>query len=353
MNFIESVEAGQRGINAGFNIGLDKLNEDISGLTKGMNLVIAGESKSGKTSFAVDQFILSVVERNDVNINNLKYIFFSFEISRIETEAKLASYFIKKEYNKNFSTKYILGRDKKNGKPNLLSDSDFQLVQNVYKKHIIPIMGEYNSNNERVREGLIDFIEDKCTPEKVLDILYSTAIKNGSFTFEQYHNEATNKMEQRVSGYIPKDPNKLIVVILDHIRLVSRNGKSLKEAMDETHGYITDYARICKFACITLVHLNRSISDIERIKYLKDSLYPTQDEIKDSSNLAENVTDLITIFNPADDKYKLKTHFGVDLENNDNNYRSVHLVLARYNTCPIHYQCHFEGSIGAFTEWKK
>lgn len=120
--------------------------------------------------------------------------------------------------------------------------------------------------------------------------------------------------------------------------------------MDLMSTYFADIAREYMFTCIALVHLNRDIGDLDLIKFLKDAIFPNEDFIKQSSNIGEDCTELITVFNAADPKMKLKSHFGLSLENFHNNYRSIHLVLSRYSECPIHVQTEFDGLVGSFTQ---
>lgn len=56
---------------------------------------------------------------------------------------------------------------------------------------------------------------------------------------------------------------------------------------------------------------------------------------------------MVTMFNPADEKYNIEQHFGKAV-NKFNNYRSVHIVEARGKPCPRHLQYDFFGNISYF-----
>ena len=66
-------------------------------------------------------------------------------------------------------------------------------------------------------------------------------------------------------------------------------------------------------------------------------------------NLGEDSDYIITMFDPHADKYKLESHFGLDLSNYPN-YRSVHLVEARNAPCPQHLQLNMYGNVKFFEE---
>ena len=64
-------------------------------------------------------------------------------------------------------------------------------------------------------------------------------------------------------------------------------------------------------------------------------------------NLAEDCNYLLTLFNPRDEKYNMKKHFGRDISNIEN-YRSLHLVYSRDTECPQHMRMQMNGNINAF-----
>lgn len=81
-------------------------------------------------------------------------------------------------------------------------------------------------------------------------------------------------------------------------------------------------------------------------------LYPTGDAFKDTGNLSEEADYIITLFNPQDEKYNIKKHFGLELQNYPN-YRSIHLVESRDTDCPIHLRANMYGNINLFLPIKQ
>jgi hypothetical protein len=112
---------------------------------------------------------------------------------------------------------------------------------------------------------------------------------------------------------------------------------------------------ICNYTFVPLIHTNRSISNIESIKFAKDELYPTSDDIKDTSNMSEDCDYLFTIFNPNEDKFKLQKHFGVDIRDSKGNplylnMRTIHLVESRHCIYPQHFRTIMRGNLKSFEQ---
>mgnify|MGYP007068331473 CR=1 FL=1 len=70
-------------------------------------------------------------------------------------------------------------------------------------------------------------------------------------------------------------------------------------------------------------------------------------------NLSEECDYIFTMFNPNDDKYNLKTHFGIQIRK-DNlepiypDMRTIHLVESRHTEAPQHFKTLMKGSIKSF-----
>lgn len=62
---------------------------------------------------------------------------------------------------------------------------------------------------------------------------------------------------------------------------------------------------------------------------------------------------MFTMFNPNDERYKLKKHFGVDIKDGNGNelyprMRTLHLVENRYGDSPLHFRVNMQGNIKNF-----
>lgn len=347
MTLIEEVKRGIAGRNLGLNIGLPKLNAVLGGLQKKTSFAVGAEKKVGKTAYSDVLFVLNPFLLNPKA--NIHWKYFSFEIDRISKEAKYAAFFLMHDYGIEIDDNYILGKQQKSdGTRIIVTPEHEQKIIEVYEKRIIPLFGEYTSGGKKIKEGKIDFIEDRINPTGIRNYIVNYAKENGEFLYEDYITEEEGKKvkKQRLIGYNETNEDLNTIVILDHIRAMSRErGFNMKENIDKMSEYHVWLRNMFKFSFIFISHINRGITDIDRLKFMGDKLFPSAESFKDSGNLPEDVSHVLTIFNPLDDKYNLSTHFGRDLSpyKMTNDFRSVHLTDSRFAPCPLHLGTTFKG----------
>lgn len=375
MNFVEQVMKGQQGLNAGLSTGLIPLDRALNGIQKKSIYAVAAAPKVGKTTLVDSAFVLEpyleyldYMAKNPDSKRRIHWIYFSFEIDRVKKELKYASYFMQRDYGINMfvhknrvypmSPNYIEGKLKdQDDEVILLQPDHFEKIKLIYANRIIPLFGQYDKQGKKIKNGMIDFIEARDNPTGLRNYILNYAENNGTFIKEKYKtkNEQNQVVEkQRIAGYNETNPELFTIIVSDHVRKLNRErGYSMKENIDKFIEYQVELRNWCKFTFVDIVHLNRSISAIDRIKYMSEWLYPTGDDIKDTGNLSEEADYVITMFNPQDEKYNIKKHFGLELFDSEGNslypyYRSVHLVESRDTDCPNHLQVNMYGGINAF-----
>ena len=365
MNLLIALEEGKEGKNKGLPTGLYKLDRAIDGIQKRAIYTIAADAKVGKTTFVDKAFLLEpflyLLDHPD-EAKNVRYIYFSFEISRIKKEFKLACFFFNKLYSINsfvhkdkeyvLSPRYLMGRlrDKDNELIPIQEEHEKVLLE-IYQKYIIPLFGEYDTFGNKIKDGFVEFIEERDNPTGLAKYLYSHASKNGEFVMQNYTIKDGDREipKQRIIGYNPKNQNEHVIIITDHMRkLRLEKGYTIKQNVDRWVEYQVDMRNLFGYTFIDIIHLNRSMSEVDRLRYMGDKIYPTSDDIKDTGNLSEESDYIFTLFNPKDEKYNLNTHFGIPIPNE--NYRSLHLVQSRDTECPLHLRMEFYGNINDFIE---
>jgi len=279
----------------------------------------------------------------------------------VKKEFDFASFFFFKDYGISeithngetylLSSRYLLGKlQDREGEVIPLTEEHKTILEDIYTNRIIPLFGEYNSKGIKLKEGVIQFMEDRDNPTGMRNTILEYARKNGEFTFQEYEATEDGKKvkKNRLLGYVHKDKQKRTIIITDHIRKLKRErGYSMKENMDKWIEYSVELRNFCHYTFVHIVHLNRSISNIERLKFNGEYIYPTGEDVKDSGNLSEECDYLFTLFNPTDEKYGLTTHFGHQLHEYPN-YRSIHLVESRDTECPQHLAVQMYGNIKHF-----
>ena len=374
MNFQQEFEKGQIGKNKGipFGKGLENLTAAINGLQRGMIYGIAAAPKVGKTTLADAAFVLGpylyILEHNI----EVDWIYFSFEIDRISKEFDFASFFlyydyqigevnlpegvtIKGESKIEISSDYLRGRIQDDNN-NIIKVPDYiiEKIKLIYRNRIVPLFGEYDLEGNQISYGKITFIEDKDNPTGLRNFMFDYARRNGNFLTTSYYSEKEKKTKERIVGYKPNNPDKVTICVTDHLRKVKlERGFTKKETIDKWIEYQVEMRNWCGFTFVDIIHLNRSMADIQRSKFMGDLIYPNSDDIKDTGNLAEEANHLFTMFNPNDDKYNLKKHFGKEIKTLKNEVlyplmRTVHLVDSRHTWFPQHFRYNMKGNVKSF-----
>jgi len=371
MNFVVAYEAGKRGENIGLTTGMLPLDRAIGGVQKKAMYVVAAGPKVGKSTFVDMCFVIEPMleymenlKKNPEMKMRAHWIYFSFEISRVEKEAKFMAYFFYKDYGLNqfdyngemveISANYLLGKTKSKttGLPILVTPEHDVIVKQLYKDRIVPIFGKYDGiTGNKIVQGLMDCVEQRANPTGMRNYILHYAKDKGTFIKEKYttRDEKENPItKERTVGYKPKNPELYTIIITDHVRkLYEERGYNMKQLIDKWAEYQVELRNWCSFTFVNVVHINRALASVERIKFMKETLYPTGDDIKDTGNLSEDANFVITLFNPKDEKYNIDVHFGIQLDNYPN-YRSIHLVESRGTPCPQHLATQMYGNINLF-----
>jgi hypothetical protein len=369
-NFVTTFIQGQQGLNNGSTTGILGLDRAINKLQKGMVIGLAAGPKVGKTTFCDFAFILSAyleAERNGT-LDDIEWIYLSYEIARISKEFKFAAFFLEHDFGYNefkykgvtykISSEYLQGKmihidDNGNEESIKMLPEHEEALKIVYTRRIIPLFGVYNEQGEQLEKGKITFFEDRDNPTGIWKYLVHVAERNGKFIFKDVivkNDKGENETVKKIAGYTENNPKKKIIIITDHVRRLKRErGFTMKENIDKHLEYCTDLRKICNFTFIHIVHSNRGISNVERLKFHGEDIFPTADDTKDSGNFAEECTILMTLFNANDEKYNLEKHMGVVLAEYPN-YRSLHITESRDTECPVHIRLNMYGNINKFEQ---
>ena len=379
-NFIVEYKKGQSGRNKGLPMGagLENISKAIDGIQRGMMYVIASPPKVGKSTFVNYGFVISPYLYSLKNSNQkVRWIYYSWEMDRVTMEFDYVCHFLYSDYGivkvdlpeditcegNNWvaiSSALLRGqRQDDNGNIILIPDYIFEKIKTIYEERIIPLFGEYSIEGIKIKSGLIEFIDKTDNPTGIYKNILSFASTRGTFAFEEYHSSRTNKIERKIVGYNPNDPDETVIIILDTIRKVRKEkGFNNKETVDKTIEYITELRNLLKYSFVPIVHLNRDMADIDRLKFMQDLIYPQPETIKDTGNLSEEATHVFTMFNPNDERYNLTKHFGLVIKDSKRNevypnLRTVHLVESRYVPYPQHFRVNMNGALKDFKKFEE
>ena len=150
--------------------------------------------------------------------------------------------------------------------------------------------------------------------------------------------------------YIPKNPDKIITVVIDHISLCRPSeGRKLKEEIDTISAYLVTLRNICGISPLVLMQANRESSSMDRRKENMSNL--TVNDTKDSGNPPQDSEVMISIFNP--NREKLNTYRGYNIKSLEDNFRTLTVLKSRFGECNVEIGTGFYGKAGIFAELPK
>lgn len=415
MNLKIAFAQGQKGENMGLPMGpgLEPVSLAINGVQRAKIYTIGAAPKGGKTTLTDAGFIIEplmyVISHNHPfiqrraeiekiletetsievrqklnqeyelcgnNIIYINYIYFSYEIDRVTKEFDFMAHFLyrdhgilhiplpegktyKKRSHVEVSSQYLKGElvydnpDPQVREMIRVSPEIEEKMIHIYYDRIIPIFGEYDDFGKKIKNGYINFQENKENPTGIRNFLLEYARQNGTFV-EEVKFTAEQKQVRRLVGYKPKNSKLITVIVTDHLRkLIPERGFKLKETVDKFSEYAVELRNLCQFTFVNIIHLNRAIADASRRKLDGDRLYPMSDDIKETGNLSEDSNYIFTMFNPNDDKFGLTKHFGTPIRDTKGrllypNMRTIHLVESRHCEAPQHFRVNMLGNIKKF-----
>lgn len=371
--FIKGQSGGNKGLSMG--IGLENVSRAVNGVLKGMTYGVAAAAKVGKSTVTDYGYILGPLEdAQRLNIP-IEWVYFSFEMDRVTKMFDFTCYYlftlykifsvqlpegctVKEKKTIEVSSTYLRGRlTDDQGRVVLVEPKIKELVKSIKKEKLDPLFGVYNAQNLCIKKGLITFIEQKENPTGLRNKLISIAKEQGNFT-EVPVLGSDGKTYMKKVGYTPNDPTKFTIIITDTIRkLRKERGFTLKETIDKWLEYATELRNLCGYTFVHIVHLNRSLTDVSRLKFAGDEIFPTPEDIKDTGNLSEECNFLFTMFSPNDKRYHLTSHFGIPIRDAKGNplypgLRTLHLVESREVESPQHFRFEMLGNVKSFRQYK-
>lgn len=364
MNFITHFKEGQEAKHIGLSTGISTFTKAIRGIKKRHIYTVAAAPKVGKSKFVNYAFIISPFEQAlaDNKLNDIEWIYFLFESDRVTTEYDFATYYFAFKYNiLNFKyegklypmcSDYLQGELFDNNEKLIpVSIEHKEMLKSIYDNRIKLLFGEFDENGIQLTKGKITVITERDNPTGIRNYLLAYAKQHGTFVFEKYITEENGKKvrKERITGYKEKVVDKKTIIVTDTMRKVKlERNFQLKQAVDKLSEYYVELRDWCNFTFVNIIHINRNLSAVDRLKFSGEWIYPTGDDLKDTGNLSEDSNMVITMFNPHDEKYGLEKHMGVILENYPH-YRSIHIVESRKTECPLHIRVNMYGNVNMFT----
>jgi replicative DNA helicase len=200
---------------------IPKLNKYIPGIIKGMYYCVTANTGEGKTQLTKFLFVKSVVDYAIKNNANVKIIYFALEESK---EDFIDSMIIDKLYQNN-----ELRVDHYD-----LESMREELPEDIVKN--IKTQKEYFEHFEKY----VDIVDTISNPTGIFTYIRDYSDKNGTHWFKHYEDRETlitkrdyknlpeaRREEWRYSHYEPHDKDEHVIIIADHLSLISTEKGSI------------------------------------------------------------------------------------------------------------------------------
>jgi len=333
----QEIDLGLKGQNASIKIGLDRVDQFIE-LSKGNMITVIGETGSAKSSFVVSTFIYQplvwyLANKHQTSIE-LDILSFSLERRQVLTTAKITSRIIFENTGKYISMKKILGRG-----DNLMTEEEQQYVAmtedvwNQFEEHLY------------VRENIITY-------EELRAYIHDFASKHGKITDE------IDKQGNKIKVYKLNNPNKLTILVLDHIGLSATD----KEGIDKVSKLLRQARDFYHMLIVVVMQMNRNMSTSStRIKDVKPKISDMSgtSSVGMDSDIILGILDIYRHVHVGEtEENEVKDVCGYDLrelidERGIKYYRSLHILKNTWEGEGVSFGLAFEPKINSFITMPK
>lgn len=325
----KDIERGRQGLNRGIPMkGFGTLSNYICNIQQGRYDVIFGGTSIGKTALADDAYVyggINYLEDNPGYINDLEIIYYSLEITPVLKMAKYIAQQIWEDHGILTNINEIFSRGEHKIDPK-----------------VVDLIDSYSDKLQRIQDKYI-FFKTSLSPQSLQADLLSYAKSRGTVVYDN---------QNQMVSYIPKNPNLITLVIIDHIGLINKGGyPTLKDAMDECSKTLVTFRNICNFSPLVISQINRSMEGMDR-RDNGDTWMPMLSDIKSSGNMSEDANTVIGLASPYYLQIDKCLGFNIS-EHFKNRYRLLKICKNRDGDSNVLASMLFIGEIGKYHQLGK
>lgn len=334
-DLVSDVDNGITGRNSGLPMGFTRLNNHVS-LRKANNYLVGGFTGTGKTGFVDEAFVLNPVDYHITHPGStpIEVVYWSMERQK---KFKLMKWISRKwfmDHGQIVPVHRLMGwcseadRIKPDEKQTFLTYRDY-IDAMLSKIHIFDNSNDHNPTG--LRKETREFLDARGT------IVNAYTDENGKFIPRHY---------------APTDPNKIVLIIKDHIGLIRRekNFNQKKEIIDKVSEDDRYHRDFYGASHVDISQFNRDISNPTRLK--NGDVEPMLEDFKDSGSTQEDADIVLSLFDPS--RYKVPDPSRYDLEKlteqGDLRYRSIKILKNSYGVANVRIGMGFLGALGMFKE---
>lgn len=305
-----------------------RFSEEVVGLEKGKIYQVTAGPKAGKSKLTNYMFVYSMYDYIHTHNLTTKLVvkYFCLEESKESLVAQFMSY-------------VLFTRSK--GKI-IVSQEALLSTKNELPQEVID---ELETHKEYIEGFLecVEYIEDVYHPFGIYKRLLDHATVNGTQTKKKV---MYGKVEKEIDDvYIPGDPEEMVLVVVDHISLLSHK-ESIQTAITELSGFLINLRNKYGYSSVIVQQQALAQTSIEGLKHNQGE--PTIANLGDSKLTSRAIDISFGLYSPYINKVldyeNYSTKFYMD------NIRFLSVLLSRHGGLGTKVPLYFNGAVNFYSE---
>ena len=335
-----------------FTASYPKLAKYLPGIMKGVMYKVTAGSGVGKTQLTKSMFVITPLEfmRNNPDLNlKVKIIYFALEESEDEFMDSLVVNLLAIKFNIRIDVLELRGFKESYADDKLLGYIE-KCYDDVafYMDHIELVDTEYNPT------GMYKYC--RRFSEK-----HGTHVwKDEDFTKKDSKGDVKRWTEKVYDKYVPHDPNLHVIVIGDHLSLITEEKDKETERILNKHQsmakWSTHYCRgqLTKHWDWTVVNVQQQEQGSEKQHYTNtgDSVVsktePSLDSLANNKEIQRDDYIIISVYSP--DRFGFEEYHGYDIARMKDTFRAIKILKNRLGTPNKYVHLLFDGATNRFNE---
>ena len=319
-----------------------RFSEEIPGMQKGRYIITTANSKVGKTQFTDFLFLYGpykFITENQTNIK-IKVLYFTLEMSKEDKVKQAISHFL-------FIKKRIRIQPDK--------------MDSIFKNYILenPLVQAIEEITTYVQDFLsnVTFVDHTRNPYGIYKTVREYAHSNGYYIDKdgvqlntEWIEQGTNEEAKRIFQYVPNDPNEFVIVITDHVSLLTpEKGESLHDAMGIfSANYSLRMRDRWKYIIVNVQQQMGAQEGVDNV--VANMIRPSAAGLGDNKLTGRDCDMMLGLFSPI--RFRKALWEGYDITKLGDSYRELSVILNRRGSS-IMTDLYFDGCCNYFKELPK
>jgi hypothetical protein len=228
-------------------------------------------------------------------------------------------------------------------------------ADNILSDDIIDLIAKYEPYFAKIEE-IVEFIDDIRNPTGIFKLVHEYAMKNGTQHKKQVQftdNKTGETWDKTIDDYYePHDPEEYVIVLIDHISLIStekKNGVQMglhASIVELSSNYLIRLRNKYNYIPVVIQQQAAAQESLENFKANK--LKPTASGLGDCKLTFRDADLIIGLFSPF--IHEIKAFLGYDIMFFRDNIRFLEIVGGRQGGGGTIAPLYFDGAVNYFKE---